>query len=230
MEYLSKFKVWPNTKDWYRNPSLYWIYVKSFYTVQNWRNNVFEATKILDSGLWVGNICSAFDKNGLDENGISTVVSAIYGAKSSFPFDYHYERANLRDVENEDLISEIESILPIIHQNLEEGKGVLVHCMEGRSRSVSICIAYMVRYLGYTVDSSLRFIKEKRSCINPNQGYLDQLYDYQDSLLTKETVISSGENSSLSWEELTEEFESDSFESYESNDNDNDTIIKIKQE
>ena len=187
MDVLNSIGIF-NTKDWLRKSNLYYYYVKGLYTVQSYRTNIFEATKLLDNGLWVGNLCSAFDKEGLEKNGIETIISAIIGAKAVHPFNYHYERAELRDIEDEDILVEIERLLPIIHKNLTEDKGVLVHCMEGRSRSVSICAAYLIQYLDYTVDEALDYIREKRSCIKPNSGYIEQLREFEQRVIATKII------------------------------------------
>lgn len=186
---LNKFNV-SSLSDWGRSSWPYWIYAKCLYTYQGYKKNVFEATKILDGGLWVGNLCSVFDKEELKNNGIDTVVTAVYGAKAPYPFDFNYQRANLMDKEGEDIIGEFDRLLPIIHQDLMSGKGVILTCVEGRSRSVSLCAAYMIKHHGYSVDEALEYIKERRSCIKPNEGYVRQLREFEEIIRSEKLVKS----------------------------------------
>ena len=60
-----------------------------------------------------------------------------------------------------------------------EGGVVLVHCMYGISRSVAFVIAYLIKYMRYTADSALKFLMEKRNKIKPNEGFMEQLYNYE---------------------------------------------------
>ena len=40
-------------------------------------------------------------------------------------------------------------------------------------------IAYLIKYDKFTVNDALKFLKEKRSQIKPNKGFLNQLYAYE---------------------------------------------------
>ena len=65
-------------------------------------------------------------------------------------------------------------------ETARKNKGIiLIHCKLGISRSTSILVAYMIKYLGFNVKKALEYIKTKRKQVNPNQGFLVQLYIYQ---------------------------------------------------
>ncbi len=51
--------------------------------------------------------------------------------------------------------------------------------MYGISRSVAFVIAYLIKYMNYTADSSLKFLIGKRNKIKPNEGFMEQLYNYE---------------------------------------------------
>ncbi len=157
-----------------RNEWLYYFYSKMKTGVQKYIDTTFEANLIIPN-LWLGALSSSCNREKLKENSIETIISAIYGSTASFPFDFDYERAALLDTESEDILTEINRLLPIIHENIQEGKGVLVHCMYGKSRSCTIVAAYLIQYLDMTAEESLKFILEKRPQIDPNPGYLEQL-------------------------------------------------------
>ncbi|XP_076044043.1 dual specificity phosphatase 29-like isoform X4 [Oratosquilla oratoria] len=53
---------------------------------------------------------------------------------------------------------------------------VLVHCRQGRSRSASIAIAFLMLHRGMTAARSLRILRESRA-VRPNNGFLQQLAD-----------------------------------------------------
>ncbi len=113
---------------------------------------------------------------------IETIISAILGSTASYPFDFNYERAKLRDVEDEDIISDFNRLTPIIHIELIKGRGVLCHCMHGKSRSVSIIAAYLIKYRNMTTDEAIEFIRNKRSQIDPNPGYIQQLKKFEEQV------------------------------------------------
>lgn len=165
---IEKFKMWQ------RSSWPYWLYAKAVFSLQPYRDDTFEATKIIDN-LWVGDIRSPCNKESLKENNIEMIVSAVYGAVAHHPFHFTYEKANLRDMDNENILDEISRLLPDIRQQVLQNNGVLVHCMLGASRSATIVAAYLIKYHNMSSEEALDFMKSKRSCVNPNQGYRDQL-------------------------------------------------------
>jgi len=168
-------------KIWARNEWLYYYYGKLRTSMQKYIDDTFEANKIIEN-LWLGAVSSSCNREMLHENGIETVVSAILGGSAAYPFDFHYERSKLRDVEDEDIKSEFYRLLPIIHTELINHKGVLVHCVHGKSRSVSIVAAYLIKYKNMTTEEALSFIKNKRTQIAPNESYIRQLKEFEEEI------------------------------------------------
>ncbi len=62
---------------------------------------------------------------------------------------------------------------------------VLVHCVEGISRSVSVVAAYLMAHFGWTPNEALKFIKNKRRVAEPNFGFVQQLHEYARDKLGK---------------------------------------------
>lgn len=61
----------------------------------------------------------------------------------------------------------------------EEGSKVLVHCKMGISRSASVVIAYVMKAKNWNLHKALTYVKNKRTCIKPNENFLKQLEVYQ---------------------------------------------------
>lgn len=59
---------------------------------------------------------------------------------------------------------------------------VFVHCNAGISRSPTIILAYVMKHLKIGFEDAFKLIKETRSTINPNAGFVSQLKDYEDNL------------------------------------------------
>jgi len=161
-----------------RSEFIYWCYTKLKSNIQKYIDDTFEASQIIEN-LWLGSLQSSCNREALKERDIDTIVSAILGATANYPFDFDYERAKLKDVDGEIIIPEFKRLLPLIHNKIVSGKGVLCHCHAGRSRSASIVAAYLIRYHNMTAKEALAFIKEKRSQIDPNPGYVKQLEEFE---------------------------------------------------
>ncbi|KDQ16659.1 hypothetical protein BOTBODRAFT_106775 [Botryobasidium botryosum FD-172 SS1] len=64
----------------------------------------------------------------------------------------------------------------------EESGNVLVHCIEGISRSVAVVCAYLIFAKGYTAAEAVDYVKSKRSVSSPNPGFVAQLSRWAERL------------------------------------------------
>jgi protein-tyrosine phosphatase len=83
---------------------------------------------------------------------------------------------SLYDDPSEDISQYFDVSADFIHSLVKQNKTVLVHCAAGVSRSTSLVVSYMMKYLGYkTVESALEVIRKNRPFVNPNKGFIRQL-------------------------------------------------------
>jgi hypothetical protein len=59
---------------------------------------------------------------------------------------------------------------------------IMVHCLAGVSRSVSLVIAYFIKYRHMSYDEAYQLIKSKRKIIHPNDGFISQLKRYHEKM------------------------------------------------
>ena len=60
------------------------------------------------------------------------------------------------------------------------GGKVLVHCVAGMSRSVSLVLAYLVqREPRMRLAEALRLVKQKRTVVSPNPCFMEQLARFE---------------------------------------------------
>lgn len=62
------------------------------------------------------------------------------------------------------------------------GRHIFIHCNAGISRSPTIVIAYVMKHLKIDFDHALKLVKETRTTIKPNAGFLSQLKAYDECL------------------------------------------------
>lgn len=93
--------------------------------------------------------------------------------------DHGYRKIAIND---DDINCDIRSILldciNYIDMVVNEGGSVCVHCLEGKSRSVCVCIAYMCCKLGWDFDEALKWVEKQRPCVDIFPLYLRQLRMY----------------------------------------------------
>ena len=63
---------------------------------------------------------------------------------------------------------------------------VLVHCMAGISRSVTVVAAYMVRKFKKSSEEVIGQIRRRRPIVNPNRGFIQQLKEFEMSMLVQD--------------------------------------------
>jgi hypothetical protein len=73
-------------------------------------------------------------------------------------------------------------LVKLIDSYLKDNKQVLVNCFAGVSRSTTIVIAYLMYKNKWSVYDAISYVRCKRFIIEPNYGFICQLYNMQDKL------------------------------------------------
>ncbi|KAB7506955.1 Dual specificity protein phosphatase 19 [Armadillidium nasatum] len=134
--------------------------------------------RILD-GLILGSQDLAQDLEILSSCRITHILNASVGIPNLFEGWFTYLKKNVLDNPEFPLIDMFDECCDFIHFAILSGGRVLVHCNAGVSRSASIVIAYLMKYNSMTLDNAFAFVKQKRSFIKPNEGFVRQLKEYE---------------------------------------------------
>ena len=129
----------------------------------------------VEGNVYIGDIASAYNSTELKKLGITHIVTAILGVDPHFPDEFIYLTVPIRDVESEDIRRYLRTTTEFIDGALKDGGKVLIHCIQGRSRSATIVAAWMMSRSGYSVEETINLLKEKRSCVDPNPAFREQL-------------------------------------------------------
>lgn len=70
---------------------------------------------------------------------------------------------------------------------LREGN-VLIHCLAGMSRSITVCIAYIISVTQLSWRDGLKVVRAGRGIANPNVGFQNQLQDFEANRLEAERL------------------------------------------
>lgn len=127
-------------------------------------------------GLWLGSIDALSNIDQFD-----AIVSALAPGTNSFEAlkllvknKPHYI-VPIDDVPKAHIDAYFEPVAEFIHVHLMHGHRVLVHCMAGHSRSVSLVAYYLMKTQGIGAKQALKLIKMHRPTIRPNSGFKKQL-------------------------------------------------------
>ena len=66
---------------------------------------------------------------------------------------------------------------------MDEGGNIFVHCMVGKSRSVSVILVYFLMYEGIPIEEGLKKVKQTRPIAKPNINYMNRLKEFEKSFL-----------------------------------------------
>ncbi|PIA98201.1 Dual specificity protein phosphatase 1B [Cercospora beticola] len=96
--------------------------------------------------------------------------------------DDRWLRIDVEDDERQDLAKWFEKTNHFIHQGLQEGGGVFVHCAMGVSRSATIVCAFLMWRFEVGREEALEWVRRGRARCRPNDGFWEQLGLYEKAL------------------------------------------------
>jgi protein-tyrosine phosphatase len=117
--------------------------------------------------------------------GISHIVNVT---TRSFEYERHTRDANINvtRIEVEDsshaagkLGDALAVAIAHIDRCLSANEPVLVHCFEGRSRSPTVCLAYLVKYRGFTLQDAYDHVLKLNGVLSINDGFLRRLMHFE---------------------------------------------------
>lgn len=140
-------------------------------------------------GLYLGNMRGAQDITTLRELKINAVLTVAAGTQLKYDNTEQIAQhliIHAWDHAEYNLANSFDEGIEFIRENLKTGN-VFVHCHVGKSRSVTIVLAYLVQELKMELQTAFRFVKEKRWIAEPNRGFVNQLAAFESKLEAKLT-------------------------------------------
>mmetsp|Transcript_6902 Transcript_6902/g.7001 ORF Transcript_6902/g.7001 Transcript_6902/m.7001 type:complete len:233 (+) Transcript_6902:211-909(+) len=129
--------------------------------------------------LFVGSIGSAYNLEGLTGAGITHILCLSNNIRQKYPENFIYNCIDIKDRVDHNIGQHFEACFEYILRAKREGGKCLIHCYQGKSRSVAIISAYLIKYYNHTLESSLGLIRINRSISSPNNGFLRSLYQLE---------------------------------------------------
>ncbi|KAJ5645824.1 dual specificity phosphatase [Penicillium lividum] len=139
--------------------------------------------RIPGRNIYVGGILSLKNKAALERENITHIVSVLRLSPSEDLFSsFQHHKIDVDDVDYENILEHLPAAVKFIQSGLDANGGVLVHCAMGKSRSATVCIAYLLHQQrsGLTPQSALEIIKQGRPLCEPNDGFMQQLELYHE--------------------------------------------------
>ncbi|XP_076657110.1 serine/threonine/tyrosine-interacting protein [Halictus rubicundus] len=116
--------------------------------------------------------------------------------KPNFPDKFKYLVLNIADTATENIIQHFQKVKTFIDEGLSSGGQVLVHGNAGISRSAALVLAYVMETYGLSQTRAYAMVQQRRFCINPNEGFMTQLKEYEPIYQAQKT-LRNGQQSSV---------------------------------
>ena len=115
--------------------------------------------------IYIGNYSTSTNYELLKRLGITHIISAIPTFNPPFEDKFNYLHIEAYDDESQDINQYFEISNEFISECLNQGGKILIHCMGGRSRSVTLFLAFLI----YIIQE--RFHKKSLNLENNNDIY-----------------------------------------------------------
>ncbi|XP_054707322.1 dual specificity protein phosphatase 14-like [Uloborus diversus] len=127
-------------------------------------------------------------ENSLNQKGITCIINCSM-VSPSYPVDkFKYIPIMVEDNDRQNIAKYLDEVADIIREELRAGGKTLVYCFAGISRSATFCIAYLMKHQAMSLRSAFQHLRSRRRIIRPNNGFFQQLIEYERRLFGATTV------------------------------------------
>lgn len=148
--------------------------------------------------LFLGSKWDATDDEFIRDNRIGFILNVSRDGSSQsmirqYPY-IKYKHIIVKDDPDQDILYHFPDAFDFIdaaklycnNEKVQNNSNVLVHCVHGISRSPTIVIGYLMKEKCMNFVDALDFVRSKRLIISPNLGFLCQLREYEQFLISRE--------------------------------------------
>lgn len=133
--------------------------------------------------IYIANFAAANNLQLMKDYGFTHVIVSATELPTPFPKSFTYLKIDVQDSLTDNIRRYFDQCLEFMNQALQDKDSIiLVHCMQGISRSPTIVIAYLMKYKRLSLARALEIVSSRRPEIKPNPGFMKQLEDYDNEL------------------------------------------------
>uniref|UniRef100_A0A5B7B862 Putative dual specificity protein phosphatase PHS1 n=2 Tax=Davidia involucrata TaxID=16924 RepID=A0A5B7B862_DAVIN len=145
-----------------------------------------EKPSSISGNLFIGGALAARSVYTLQHLGITHILclcsNEIGQSDSQYPELFEYKNFSICDNEDTNISNIFEEVHDFIDHVEQTGGKVLVHCFEGRSRSATLVIAYLMLRKNFTLLEAWNTLKRVHRRAQPNDGFARILLDLDQKL------------------------------------------------
>ncbi|XP_076330465.1 dual specificity protein phosphatase 6-like [Tachypleus tridentatus] len=135
--------------------------------------------------LFLGNAENSRDLEVLEKHCIKYILNVTPDLPNVFEqkgLGFQYMHIPIHDHWSQNLGSFFRKAITFIDEARQRKQGVLVHCLAGVSRSVTITLAYLMQKMNMPLNDAYDFVRQRKANISPNFNFLGQLMDFERQL------------------------------------------------
>ncbi|VDL66334.1 unnamed protein product [Nippostrongylus brasiliensis] len=114
-------------------------------------------------------------------NGARYIINVTSNLPNAFEYNpsYHYLRISVDDNSSHNLSQYFPEAIAFIDAAARAGDACLVHCLAGISRSVTVCLAYLMAKNKWSLEDAYDLVLRRNASIAPNFHFMGQLTEYE---------------------------------------------------
>lgn len=140
-------------------------------------------------GLFLGNASHSEDSNALQKYNIRYVLNVTPDLPNVFEGTegIQYLKIPITDTHSQDLATHFPVAIRFIDDARRKGSAVLVHCLAGVSRSVTVTLAYLMHARSLCLNDAFSLVRARKPDVSPNFHFMQQLHSFESQLNTDPT-------------------------------------------
>ncbi|KAE9418870.1 hypothetical protein Angca_003400 [Angiostrongylus cantonensis] len=141
--------------------------------------------------LFLGNYETASDAQLLERSGVHYIINVTSNLPNVFEGNpsFHYQRISVDDNSSHNLSHYFPEAIAFIDTAAHAGDACLVHCLAGISRSVTVCLAYLMTKNKWSLEDAYDLVLRRNASIAPNFHFMGQLIEYERHLGVRGTNV-----------------------------------------
>ncbi|XP_046741432.1 dual specificity protein phosphatase Mpk3 [Diprion similis] len=134
--------------------------------------------------LYLGNAANSEDRDALARHRIQYILNVTPDLPNVFEDagSIKYMQIPISDHWSQNLASFFPQAIQFIEEARSSDKGVLVHCLAGVSRSVTITVAYLMHKCSLSLNDAFNLVRSRKSNVAPNFHFMEQLHSFEREL------------------------------------------------
>ncbi|XP_046650342.1 serine/threonine/tyrosine-interacting protein B-like [Daphnia pulicaria] len=189
-----------------------------FQEPNDWTYSMRREMQEIVKGLFLGpySVAVRSKENYLETHGITHIVCVrqdieSHMIKTHFVDKFQYLVVNVKDSVTENIIQHFQKVKNFLDSCFSAGGKALVHGNAGISRSAAIVLGFLMQKYCLDYREAFSLVQQRRFCINPNEGFVQQLKEYEPIYKANWSVTNNGQCSreQSTWKRKRDSIEND---------------------